>query len=82
MIKLKIRFLSIYSDYARDYDIETTNTLRIRDLVIEVVTKYPILKHIFNKIKPIILYNGLRVNEEYVVSSSGELAFIPPVSGG
>jgi len=83
-MRIKIRFFSIYRDIIGKEQIvlETSNAITIESLIDKLVDMYPRLKKIFSEIKPLILVNGIIVDEAYVVSDDVEIAIIPPVSGG
>jgi len=83
-MRIKIRFFSIYRDIIGKEQIvlEASNAITIESLIDELVDMYPRLKKIFSEIKPLILVNGIIVDEAYVVSDDVEIAIIPPVSGG
>ncbi|MEM1676018.1 MAG: MoaD/ThiS family protein [Desulfurococcaceae archaeon] len=82
MIRIKIKFFSIYSDYASNDILEFQKPITVEELLKILVDKYPALSKIIDSIKPIILVNGIRVDSKYVVKDNEEVALIPPVSGG
>lgn len=80
---IRLKFFSIYSDATgSDEVIEVPVNTSLSKLLKIVVSKYPVLDKLFKRVKPIILVNGSRINDNYIVKDGDEIAFIPPASGG
>ena len=83
MVRVRIRFFSLYSDVVGDeLVIELGGDASVKDVVESLLKNYPRLNELFDRVKPVVLVNGVRVNEDYVVRDGDEIAFIPPASGG
>ncbi len=83
MARVKLRFFSLYSDVVgNELSIELEDGSRLSDLIVTLYEKYPRLRTLFDRVKPLILVNGVARDEEYIVKNGDEVAFIPPASGG
>ncbi|MEM1862596.1 MAG: MoaD family protein [Desulfurococcaceae archaeon] len=82
MPRVVVKFFSVYSDVVNNVYIDVDEGSTIEDLISKLLTKYPDLKGIFEKIKPIILINGSVHDSPVALKDGDEVAFIPPASGG
>ncbi len=81
-MRVRIRFFSLYSDVAEDLELDLEDNVCIDHIVEEMYRRYPMLKKLFVEVEPLILVNGSRVDKDYCLEGGGEIAFIPPASGG
>ena len=85
MMKVKLRFLSVISDYTKIYEAELRldkDVMKFSEVIDIVKEKYPGLKEVEEKIPIILLLDGKKVSSEYLVREGNEIAFLPPASGG
>lgn len=64
---------------ARTIEWEATRELTIKELIQDIISKYPELKDLAS-IK--IAVNEEYVEDQYLIQTHDEVALIPPVSGG
>jgi len=83
-MRIRIRFFSIYRDVIgkEQIEIEVPSGISINEIINYLIDVYPKLKRVFNEIKPLVLLDGIIVDENNIVNSDTEIAIIPPVSGG
>ncbi len=82
VVRVKVRFFSLYSDVAEDTVFVLEDGCSLNDLYRLVVSKYSGLEDLFKRIKPVVLVNGVSRGFNHVLCDGDEVAFIPPVSGG
>lgn len=82
MVKVRVRFFSIYSDVASDLELEVGDNLSVGELVEIVKSKYQELESLFERVEPTVLVNGSRASASCALRDGDEVAFIPPASGG
>jgi len=80
---IKVLFFSIYRDVVgKTLVLSFENQITLRDLISIIIKQHPELDTLFNRVKPIILVNGVVKDPDTVLNDGDEVAFIPPVSGG
>jgi len=84
MMRIRVRFFSIYRDVVgrEQIEIEVSSGISVDEIISYLMNMYPKLKNVFSEIKPLVLLNGAIVDENNIVDSDAEIAIIPPVSGG
>lgn len=82
MIKVNVKFFSLYSDVVKESTLTMDRELTVREIVGVVLEKFPRLRGLFDEVKPVILVNGRSVDENHVLKDGDEVAFLPPSSGG
>ncbi len=83
-MRIRVKFFSIYRDVIgkEQIEIEVPSSISINTIINHLTNMYPKLAEVFSEIKPLVLLNGVIVDETNIVNSDSEIAIIPPVSGG
>jgi len=83
-LRVRVRFLAAAADAAgrRAIELEVSEGARLADLVEQVYRIVPGLRELAERIPLIILVNGVKRGDDYVLSEGDEVAFMPPAGGG
>lgn len=84
-MRVKIRFFSVIRDIVNSNEIVleySSNSISVKNLIDELLLKFPKLKPLFSEFNPVILVNGIIANGEEIIKDGDEVAIVPPLSGG
>ena len=84
-MKIRIRAFSVFTDVLGKelvLELPGRKTISLNELIDLLTKKYSGLHSLLDRIEYILLVNGKRVDEKYIIRDGDEVAILPPASGG
>ncbi len=84
-MNIRVKAFSVFTDVLGKelvLEIPGRETISLDELIDLLTKKYSELSKLLDKIEYILLVNGKRVDEKYILRNGDEVAILPPASGG
>lgn len=85
-MRITIKFFSVFRDATNAnemvWEYPTSSEISLKQLMDDILLKFPKLRNLLTEFEPIILVNGTIAGSDEIVRDGDEIAIMPPLSGG